>query len=225
MKRALTVTSLLLGILLISGTAVLLWTYSGRLSEDQLAGKTSYSTDFAPADRDTFTVMTYNLGHLAGASPSSSPPNRHRAINLKRATNLIRQTDPDVVGLQNIGLGTDQASVHPLDTLASRLTYPNAVRAVGWDKHALFPFTPDLLAARPEGTVSGQALLSHYPTRRHLRRELPDSSALWTRLSTPEPLVVMNAHLSPSPTAVREQQARQLRWLYGNSSDMDFRSC
>ena len=77
MNRTLSVIAGLTGLLALGVGAVLLWGDSGRRSGAELERRTTYAVPSAPADRDTFTVMTYNLG-FGSDLPGDSVPRRRK---------------------------------------------------------------------------------------------------------------------------------------------------
>jgi len=228
MRTALRAILALVGLLGLGGGALLLWADS-PLPNTEHAQQKTYAAPPASADRDTFTIMTYNLGHLAGANPKGdSPiPDGVLATHMDEAVALIRQADPDVIGFQDIDFGAARSgTVHQLDTIATRLGYTAAGQAIGWNDRYL-PFSGPV--------VSGQALLSRFPLRRHVRRKLPSPRPFWKTWISPRslvqvtavdiggwPLVVMNAHLrAPTPSG-REAQARRVNEYYDRLAQHGF---
>ena len=230
MKRVLRIVGwTLLGLFLIVA-AVFFWASSGSLSNAEQAQLHTYDASPPSAHRDTFTVMTYNIGYLSGMT-NNKPVERDSALfreNMAQAVNLIREVDPDFVALQEIDFGANRSLyVNQLDTLAARLGYTAASQAVNWDKRYLpFPYWPP--SVHFGRTLSGQALLSRYPIRSHQRLELARSSRpFWSdafyldRLAQVSivdvggwPLAIINVHLEAFDEETREQQARQLRRIY-----------
>ena len=207
MNRALSVIAGLVGVLALGVGAILLWGDSGRRSGAELERQTTYAVPSAPADRDTFTVMTYNLefgSDLPGdASADGTPPSASERMD--GAIDLVRRVRPDVVGIQGIALGAARPGpVPPLDTIAPQLGFTAAGQAIGQDGRFPLPFSE----ASP---ASDQAILSRFPLRRHVRRELPRSAqSFWEGGLSPSsllqvtavdiggwPLLVMNARGRP----------------------------
>ena len=230
MKRTLTIAGTILGALVLSVIVFFFWASSGRLSNDELAQIKQYPTAPTSAAPDTLTVMSYNIGYLSGMT-NNQPVVRSDSLfaaNMNQAVTLIRDADPDVIGIQEIDYGGARVGhVHQLDTIATRLGYPTAAQAVNWDERYLpFPYGwPSVNFGR---TVSGQAVLSRFPIRQHVRTVLPrppqpffrDAFYL-DRLAQiavvdlgGRPLAVMNLHLEAFDTDTREKQAREARTLY-----------
>ena len=232
MNRMLSVIAGLVGVLALGVGAILLWGDSSRRSGAKLERQTTYAVPSAPADRDTFTVMTYNLGFgsdlPSDASADGTPPSAGERMD--EAIDLIREVSPDVVGIQEIALGAARPGpVPPLDTIAPRLGFMAAGRATGRDDRYALPFWE-------ASTASGQALLSRFPLRRHVRRELPRSAqSFWEGWLSPSsllqvtavdiggwPLLVMNARLHASDVGVREEQARVVSRFYRRLAQQGF---
>jgi endonuclease/exonuclease/phosphatase family metal-dependent hydrolase len=233
MKRVLRIAGWALLSLLVLVAAIFFWASSGRLSASERAQRKTYEAAASgPADRDTFTVMTYNIGYLSGMT-NNEPVERDPSLfreNMDQAAALIRRVDPDFIGLQEIDFGAQRSqNVHQLDTLATRLGYPAAAQAVNWDKRYLpFPYWPP--SVHFGDVLSGQAVLSRYPIRSHQRVELQrPPRPFWSdafyldRLAQVSivdiggwPLVIINVHLEAFDEATREEQARQIRTLYNH---------
>lgn len=230
MKRALSIVGLVFLALLVAVTGFYFWASGSTLSPDDRATVKTYHEDFASPRRDTFTVMSYNIGYLSGMT-NNEPVVRERALfdaNLEAALDLIRDVDPDFIGFQEIDFDADRSfNVHQLDTIATRLDYPNASQAVNWDVRYLpFPYgRPSVHFGR---VLSGQAVLSRYPIRTHRRVVLEKTSR--SALTQPFyldrlaevaivdvggwPLTIINVHLEAFEQQTREKQAEQVRDLY-----------
>jgi endonuclease/exonuclease/phosphatase family metal-dependent hydrolase len=116
--------------------------------------------------------------------------------------------------------------MHQLDTLATRLGYATAARAVNWDERYL-PFPYGMPSVHFGRVLSGQAVLSRYPIRTHERIELSRTSRSFLtdafyldRLAQVAiadiggwPLAIINVHLEAFEMATREQQAEEVRAL------------
>ena len=238
MKRPFAIAGLFLGLLLAALVLFFFWASTGRLSDDEMAQIKRYDAPAASAERDTFTVMTYNLGYLSGMT-NNQPVVRPDTLfenNMERALNLIRDVDPDILALQEVDYGgARSAHVHQLDTIATRLGYHSAAQAVNWDERYLpFPYGgPSVHFGR---TLSGQALLSKYPVRRHVRTVLPRPPQVFFRdafylshlaqFSVVDiggwPLVIINLHLEAFDVETREKQARKVVELYANLARQNF---
>ncbi len=230
MKRFFVGAGAVVGGLLLVFVAFFFWASSGGLPEDELAQIRQYSAEPASTAPDTVTVMTYNIGYLSGMT-NNEPVVRPDSLftsNMEQAVDLIRDADPDVIGVQEIDYGGARVGhVHQLDTIATRLGYPTAAQAVNWDERYLpFPYGwPSVNFGR---TISGQAVLSRHSIRQHKRTVLPrppqpffrDAFYL-DRLAQVvvidlggRPVAVVNLHLEAYHTGTREKQIRRVRALY-----------
>ncbi len=237
MKRTLQIVGATVGVLLLGATLFFLWASSGRLSEAELAQTKPYPADPAPADRDTLTVMTYNIGYLSGTT-NNEPVVRSDSLfhaNMDQALDLLRRSNPDFIGFQEIDFGAARsADVHQLDTIATRLGYASAALAVNWDERYV-PFPYGWPAVHFGRVLSGQAILSRYPLRRHVRMELARPPQPFVRdafyldrlaqIAVADvggrPLAIINVHLEAFDTETRELQARTLNELYKRLADLD----
>ena len=226
MKRVAKAFGTVLLVLLIAFVVFFFWASSGTRSGDELATTSTYPADPAPP-RDTLSVMTYNIGYLSGMT-NNEPIERSRTLytnNMDAAARLLRETNPDVIGFQEIDFGAARSfDVHQLDTLAMRLGYAASATAVNWDeRYVPFPYhwNPAIHFGR---VLSGQAVLSRYPILDHERIELARTSRpFWSdafyldRLAQvveidvgSDTLVVINVHLEAFEEATREEQAREV---------------
>ncbi len=230
MKRTLQVLGGFIGVLLVGMVAFFLWASSGRLPDEDLAQIRTYAPAPDTTAPDTLTVTTYNIGYLSGMTnnrPVVRPDSLFYA-NMDQVVHFFRRVDPDVAGLQEIDFGGARvAHVHQLDTLATRFGYPAAAQAVNWDERYL-PFPYGRPAVNFGRTLSGQAVLSHFPIRRHLRNVLPRPpqpffrDAFYLDRLTQIVLLnvggralgVINVHLEAYDTETREEQARIVNALY-----------
>lgn len=238
MKRLLVIAGSLLGLLLLTATLFFFWASSGRVPEEDLAQIKEYPGESASAEQDTFTVMTYNLGYLSGMT-NNEPVVRPDSLfenNMDRALTLLRDVDPDFLALQEVDFGgARSAYVHQLDTIATRLGYLEAAQAVNWDVRYL-PFPYGRPAVHFGRMLSGQALLSRFPIRQQVRKELPRPSQMFVRdafylrhlaqVAVVDiggwPLVIMNLHLEAFDEDAREQQARRVNTLYKRLARQNF---
>jgi len=229
MKRFATVLGSGLTVLLVAGTILFFWARSGRLPDEALAQTKRYAAPDTTVG-DTLTVTTYNLGYLSGMT-NNEPVVRSDsflAANLDQALRLLRRADPDLIGFQEIDYGAARSGyVQQLDTIATELGFPAATQAVNWDVRYL-PFPYGRPAVHFGRTVSGQAVLSRYPIRRHHRHVLarPPQSFVrdafyLDRLAQVgvvavggRPLAVVNVHLEAFDAGTRRRQARTVNRLY-----------
>lgn len=229
MKRALRLIASVTGVFLIGISVLFLWAASGRLSSEERAQIKQYPTKPSSPQRDTFTVMSYDLGYLDGFMHDNSNGQSTLARNkMDQVARIIEKGAPDILGVQQVSFGEGgSAPEHQLDTIARRLGYATAAQAVNWDKRFV-PFSYGPTALERGGTVAGQAVLSRFPIRKHSRRELPHSSefSLQGPFSRDQfiqvvavdiggwPLLVMNVHLEKNDADLRQEQARTINGVY-----------
>jgi endonuclease/exonuclease/phosphatase family metal-dependent hydrolase len=229
-KRTLQVLGGFIGVLLLGLVGFFFWASSGRLPDEDLAQIRTYAPAPGTTAPDTLTVTTYNIGYLSGMT-NNEPVVRPDSLfyaNMDQVVRFFRRVDPDIAGLQEIDFGGARvAHVHQLDTLATRLGSPTAAQAVNWDERYL-PFPYGRPAVNFGRTLSGQAVFSRFPIRRHVRNVLPRPPQLFFRdafyLDRLAQIVllnvggrvlgVINAHLESFDTEMREEQARIVNDLY-----------
>lgn len=229
MRRWIKYAILLAAALALSFGAFWWWASSGTRSDEEMTAHTSATGASFPPVPDTLTVMTYNIGYLSGLTNNQAverSPSLY-AENLQAAVELIRASDPDMIGFQEIDFGARRSLyVDQLDTLAALLGYPSSGRALNWDERYL-PW-PSLDPNRQFGRVlSGQAVLSRYPIQSNERIVLErpphpfyydafylDRLAQVVRIDVGRPLILINVHLEAFDEATREEQAQRVRALY-----------
>jgi len=235
MKRVAKIAGVVLLVLLVAVVAFFVWASSGTRSAEELAFTTTYDAPLAPP-RDTLSAMTYNIGYLSGMT-NNEPVVRSASLyaaNMNAAAEMLRATEPDLIGLQEIDFGAARSfDVHQLDTLAQRLGYAASATAINWDKRYVpFPYSANP-AVHFGRVLSGQAVLSRYPIVRHERIALARTSRpFWSdafyldRLAQVteiavgrDTLVVINVHLEAFEKATRETQAREVRQVYERYAD------
>lgn len=230
MTRAFQVIGSIVLALLLGAAAFVLWASSGRLPEAELAQTKTYAAAPDTTLPDTLTVASYNVGYLSGMT-NNEPVVRSESLftaNMDQAVALLRAASPDVVGLQEVDFGAARSFyAQQLDTLATRLNYPTAAQAVNWDERYV-PFPYGRPAVHFGRLLSGQALLSRFPIRQHVRRTLARPPQIFVRdifyldrlaqvavLDVGgHALGVINVHLEAFDTATRERQARTVNSIY-----------
>ena len=218
------------GVLVAGAVLFVLWASSGRLAEEELAQVRTYGPVPSAVAPDTLTVTTYNIGYLSGMT-NNEPVVRPDSLfyaNMDQAVRSLRAFSPDLMGLQEIDFGGARAAhVHQLDTLSTRLGVPTAAQAVNWDERYL-PFPYGRPAVNFGRTLSGQAILSRFPIRRHVRNVLPRPPQPFYRKIfyldrlaqvavvdlDGHPLALINVHLEAFHVGTREEQARVVNALY-----------
>ncbi|MDX9719415.1 MAG: endonuclease/exonuclease/phosphatase family protein [Myxococcota bacterium] len=216
------VLALLLGVLL----GFYFWASSGRLDAEELLQHRRYK-EAAPEAPKQFTVLSYNIGYLSGM-------NNNQAVgfdgelfveNLRSAVELLRLTDAQLLGIQEIDLNSARSGhVDQVDTLAGALDIAEASVAVNWDKRYVpFPYWPP--SVHFGSMLSGQAVLSDFgidSSERWVLQEVEsepfyyrafylDRIAQLVELQTQAgPLLVINVHLEAFDRETREKQAQAL---------------
>ncbi len=186
-----------------------------------------YPQNVLPLGKDTFSVMTYNIGYMSGMT--NNVPNdadeEFYMRNLKSAQNLVIQHQADFIGFQEIDFAASRSFYNnQLDSLANAGMYGYAGMAVNWDKkYVPFPYLP--IRNHFGEILSGQAVLSKYPITLHERivLEKPESTPFYynafyiDRLLEVnkialggQSLILMNVHLEAYVKETREAQAKKI---------------
>ena len=115
--------------------------------------------------KDTFSVMTYNIGYLSGLD-NNTPVRTTYAMNLAnldRAVSVIKDLSPDFIGFQEIDFASHRSYyLNQFDSIGLLGDYAMGAIAVNWDKNFVpFPYWPP--STYFGKILSGQAVLSRYP--------------------------------------------------------------
>lgn len=227
MTRALKIAISALVLSVLGGAGFFLLASSKSTSREVPVRKTTYGKEFASTEKDTFTVMTYNLGasgKMAVDVPQADPDSGI-SPHVDSATKLIRQADPDIVGLQNVDFRTTGPDAPPqLEPIATRLGIPEVLQSPGRDR-GILPWT--------SSGRSGQAMLSRFPIRRYLGKGLeqpfwqaPFGTDSFVQIAALDiggwPLIVMNVHLNKFDPETREKQVLTIIKLYGRLAKQPF---
>jgi endonuclease/exonuclease/phosphatase family metal-dependent hydrolase len=178
-----------------------------------------------PENPETFSVVSYNIGYLSGLT-NQEAVERDLALterNQETAIAALQQTNPDIIGLQEIDFEAYRSFERNQQyAMSSALAIPFAAIAINWDKRYVpFPYWPP--AVHYKKVVSGQAILSRYPiidNERIVLEKVPNNPFYYNALYLDrvaqvaeidldgQPLVVINVHLEAfdSPTRTRQSE-------------------
>jgi len=151
----------------LSGLSLLIfynWATSGSYPTRRYAEVVSYS-DPLTTPKDTFTVVSYNIGYLSGLT-NNVAVERSAALfeqNLQQVIQVLQALDADFVALQEIDLDSKRSfQVNQVTALVEALEMPVGAITINWDKNYVpFPYWPP--TAHFGRILSGQAVLSRYP--------------------------------------------------------------
>lgn len=235
MKKAGVIALCILLLLLLS--SILFYRWAALPNLPQLAHNHIYrdssftSMNQQHSSRDTFTIMTYNLGYMSGLT-NNRAVDRDRALfddNLERALTLFQQQSPDIIAFQEIDYGSTRSyEVDQEFQIGEALEYPYRARAVNWDKrYVAFPYWPP--SAHFGKIIGGQSVLSRFPIAEQQIDTLDrvDSAPFYYREFYLERLaqictiridgqdvIVMNVHLEAFDRATRQKHMDRIQALY-----------
>ncbi|HIK46779.1 MAG TPA: endonuclease/exonuclease/phosphatase family protein [Leptolyngbyaceae cyanobacterium M65_K2018_010] len=231
MKNVVIALALALGLPFLGLLLTFVYVTSPRWAEADYDNLITYDTYPAgPANPETLTIVTYNLGYLSGLT-NQQPVERdrqHLDTHLTTAIATLKSLQADILGLQEIDFDAYRTfNLNQQYAIASALETPYAAIAVNWDKRYVpFPYWPP--QAHFRGVTSGQAVLSRYPIRRNDRLVLPrvpshnplyeafylDRVAQVTEIDVSgRPLLVINVHLEAFDQPTRRHQTELVRQL------------
>jgi endonuclease/exonuclease/phosphatase family metal-dependent hydrolase len=231
LRKALKVTLVVVGLLIVAALAFLWWASGG---DDEGAEWLDLAVEVlgppsppSPIVPERLTLLSWNMAYGRGPQDDLGD-RRDRATvvaNLEGIAAAIRAQGADVVALQEVDF--DARRTHGIDQvafLAERLGWPWAARATTWrNRYIPFPYWPP---SQHLGAMhSGQAVLSRFPITRNgrLRYPQPDNFSFWYNafyLNRATQVVdvqvgaqtvrVLNTHLEAYDRENREDQARRL---------------
>lgn len=188
-------------------------------------------------EKDTFSVMTFNIGYLSGLNnnlPEKTSGDTVRAHLLKAVT-VISELNPDFIGFQEIDYYSKRSAyLNQFDSIGERAGYYSGAMAVNWDKkYVPFPYWPP--GVHFGKILSGQAVLSHYDIFRNDITVLPKPESnpfyynafyldrliqsSYTRLSDGRPFLIINVHLEAFDPVARMHDSEILVQYLKNIPD------
>lgn len=148
------------------------WAKSPNLPKQEYA-TTKVFEDISDATNssDTIQIVSYNLGYLSGMTNNEPvrPTQEFYDKNLKKAKEVIKSIDADIIGFQEIDYGSKRSyEVDQLDQMAHASGLKYAAQAVNWDKtYVPYPYLP--VTVHFGKIISGQSILSKFPILSHER--------------------------------------------------------
>ncbi len=221
---------LLVGLPTVAIALFYLWGSAGSDDEQNYAATIDYGPSATATSKDSFTVVSYNLGYLSGlANNTTTKPKRaFFKANQAQAIAALKSVNPDIVAFQEIDFGASRSyGVNQAEAIAQALELGAGAIAINWDKNYVpFPYWPP--SAHFGKILSGQAVLSRFPILKNSRTVLQKVAGnnfvynafyLDRVLQISEidvngkTLVVMNVHLEAFDERTRVEQTRFVRSL------------
>jgi endonuclease/exonuclease/phosphatase family metal-dependent hydrolase len=187
-------------------------------------------------DKQTFTVMTYNIGYLSGMY-NNLPIKTTRELfekNMQAFLKLLEHVKPDFIGFQEIDFASKRScQVDQVQMIAESAGYKYNALAVNWDKQYVpFPTWPP--SVNFGKIISGQAVCSRLPiiSTQRIVLEKPGNKPFYyqnlyldrlvqvTNIKIFERnLILLNVHLEAFDRHTREKQARKTLEIYRTFKD------
>lgn len=212
------------------------WGSSGNLSEEQLVEIIQYESSNNSAEKDTFSIVTYNIGYLSGMTNNVAMERSEGFVadNLTKAQELINNYNPDFIGFQEIDFDSDRSyNVNQMEEIAKTNEYGYGAIAVNWDKNYVpFPYLPP--SAHFSQMLSGQGVLSKYPIATNTTEVLvkPESNPFYynafylDRLAqicsvdvNGKKVIIINVHLEAFVEETRVEHVKTVLALYHQYSN------
>lgn len=224
------ISGIIFGVSIIALIFFFFWGSSGSYPQEKYAEIISDEGSENPAQDDTLTVVTYNIGYLSGLTNNTSEPRTLELFenNLKTAIQALKPLQPDLIGLQETDLDSRRSfRIDQGAELAKGLGLKNQAIAVNWDKNYVpFPYFP--FSAHFGRLLSGQAIISRYPIQKHDRLVLEkvadnpfyykafyiDRLAQVSQIKIQEETVILiNVHLEAFDKPTRRKQTQFIQEL------------
>ncbi|MEM6350945.1 MAG: endonuclease/exonuclease/phosphatase family protein [Cyanobacteria bacterium P01_D01_bin.14] len=158
----------------LSGLSLVLfysWATASSYPTQRYAEILSYGAPLTQPDKDTFTIVSYNIGYLSGLTNNVAVGRSADLFerNLQQAVQVLKDLDADFIALQEIDLASKRSyQVNQVEALAKALEMPVGAVNINWDKNYVpFPYWPP--TAHFGRILSGQAILSRYPIEKNDR--------------------------------------------------------
>lgn len=221
----------ILFVLLVCLVAFYFWGRRSLVNENSYSAITTFTDVNTKMIRDTFSVMTFNIGYLSGMT-NNLPVERPESLyddNLKKTTGLLRDISPDIVAFQEIDFDSKRTHyVNQLERIGETSGYQYGAVSVNWDKQYVpFPYWP--LRHHFGKMLSGQAIIAHAPILSNERIVLPKplsnafyyndfyldrlAQVVWVKTSN-DSLLVINVHFEAWDGPTREIQAEMVLDIY-----------
>ncbi|MDO5606887.1 MAG: endonuclease/exonuclease/phosphatase family protein [Capnocytophaga sp.] len=164
MKKIIRFTSILVAILAVAFFVFFFWAKTPTLAENQYAVVENTSQKLPAVTDSTLTVMTYNIGYLSGMNNNLAVKTSRDFYrkNEQLAVQLIAETNPDIIGFQEIDFGSNRSYNVNQHQMIAQSGYPSSAIAVNWDKNYV-PFPTFPVSVHFGKMLSGQSVVSKFP--------------------------------------------------------------
>lgn len=171
--------AILVGVPALAIALFYLWASSTTTDPQTYADVIDDDAQLQPSAKDSYTLVTYNIGYLSGLANSTTtkPDQSFFEANQQQAIAALSAINPDFIALQEVDFGAERSyGVNQAKVLAQTFNNMAYAVAINWDKTYLpFPFWPP--SAHFGKILSGQALLSRYPITENTRTVLQKVAA------------------------------------------------
>jgi len=207
------------------------WGSASNYNPDDYDKIVVYKADHLPTQKDTLSLLTYNLGYLSGMTNNLAVDRTQKLFNdnLIHTNQLLFDLNPDFVGFQEIDFNAKRSfEVNQMEEIVRSGGYDYAAMAVNWDKKYV-PFPYGLPNTHFGRVYSGQAILSKYKITENKLNVLikPQGKPFYynafylDRIAQVNKvdingteIILINVHLEAFDVPTREKQAETLLKLY-----------
>lgn len=222
--RIIKYAAITIGVILAFIVAFFFWSTQHNWEEDDYIELVDIQeVTCSDVQKDSFTIMTYNLGYLSGMTNNTSFPSKDLVVsNQNSVKEEINKLQPDILAIQEIDYDADRSYHMDQSEIIGGDSYKFHANVVNWDvRYVPFPYWPP--SANFGQVVSGQSIFSKYRLYDQDRIALcrVESEPFWRdayyldRLAqvvkveiAGRELVVINVHLEAwdIPTRIKQQK-------------------
>lgn len=196
----------------------------------------TYNSNTVITDKDTFSIITFNIGYLSGMTNNIAVDRPKSLImgNLEKSVELFHQIKPDFISFQEIDFDASRSfNFNQAHAIALNASFNYTSTCINWDKkYVPFPYWP--ISSHFGKTVSGQAITSQYPIIENSSYTLARSKnntfyydAFYldrlAQISTIDmglfQLIIINVHLEAFDSETRNIQIQEVLGIYHQYSE------
>ncbi|MFO7744012.1 MAG: endonuclease/exonuclease/phosphatase family protein [Psychroflexus sp.] len=151
-------------VILVGFLGFYVWATSGELSSTEDRYVIYNNTDSVEIEKDTLSIMTFNIGYLSGMTNNKAVERTEKLFNdnAKSLLDLLENESVDILAMQEIDFASSRSfDIDQLELIQREGKFSFGAKAINWDKHYVpFPYWP--LPLQYGKIQSGQAIASKF---------------------------------------------------------------
>lgn len=229
-------TQLIFIIFTLSLVVFYFWGSSSSHDIDDYNQIQTYNSNTVQINKDTFSLVTFNIGYLSGMTNNTAVERPESLImrNLEKSVDLFQRIKPDFISFQEIDFDASRSfNFNQAHAIALNASFNYTSTCINWNKkYVPFPYWP--ISSHFGKTVSGQAIASQYPIIENSSYTLARSKnntfyydAFYldrlAQISTIDmgliQLIIINVHLEAFDSETRNIQIQEVLGIYHQYSE------